>query len=116
MKKPIMLRDCVCLELGQINPKCITTIPSLWAHQTVPLLRFAGHVYHVIVVKDSNNVAMRRVYLMELDGTRYLKRQRTVYTGIKGTKNWQQKALIAAGHTKEDITAAICAARLRGEF
>ena len=110
-KKP----DFACIELDRLNPQSITTVPHLWITATKPLLRFAGHVYQVVTVR-MGNATMRHVYRMELDGTRYLKRQGIVYACEIKVKNWQQKALIAAGHTKEDITAAICAARLRGEF
>ena len=113
MKKQKRTQPYACLELGAVNPNCVTTIPILWSKER-PLLRFAGHIYQLIQVR-TNKVTTRRVYLMAVD-TQYLKLQKIVYSCEIKVKNWQQKALIAAGHTKEDITAAICAARLRGEF
>lgn len=109
-----MKQPYVCLERAAINPRAITTAPMHWHPKEQFILYFFQHVYQARLVRV-NRKNTRRVYRMFQDGD-YLKMERIVYAGDVKEKNWQKKALIAAGHTAEDVIAANVSARLRGEL
>lgn len=103
-----------CIEKKALNPAVACNIASKWCYRRTPYLFIFGTCYQASI-QYNNKVAEIRVYSM-FEERGYLKLDKRVWTGQLSRKKWREQALIAAGHTKEEIVAVEVAARLRGEL